>query len=538
MPGRFVLLIIWLSGVYHIQAQIDTLSSALPIVVIEVPGAQIPDEPKVPGQIYIIDNGAEQINRSSDTVFAFVGSIGIELRGSSSKFYAKKPYSIEIRDEKGDDLAVSLLGMPDESDWGLIAPLNDKTLMRDQLAHHYARQILPWSPRGRYCELFINNKYQGVYWLIELIKRDKNRVDIKKLDAEDVSGDKLTGGYILRIDKYGPQGGIGGDWPSTYFSAQNTGFPMYFQHVYPKLADLSSEQISYIRDYLAAFESMMARQDFNQHYSEWLDVQTWVDYALVQELVKNTDGYRLSAYFYKDRESRDNKLKMGPVWDFNISMGIGDYCDGQSFTGWAKDFNSVCPIDPFQIHFWWAKLWGEKRFVSLLKQRWQELRTGIWTDQHLLAPIDSFQLLLSEPQKRNFARWPVLGVYVWPNAYIGPTFEAEVNYLKDWLVKRANWLDQAFELLDYERPFFYPVDKAILLAPNPASSQLTITNLQEDGINEVQIYNQIGQMISCPIRSEENQKTIDVNNLASGVYFVQIRFGNYHRTLRKVMVMP
>lgn len=531
-----VALIITCSKIF-LPAQDLIFSSSLPLVFIDVPGLNIPNEPKVEAQLRIIDHGPGQLNRSTDTDFTFQGFIGIELRGSSSQFYAKKPYSIEIRNSAGEDKAVSLLGMPEESDWGLIAPLNDKTLMRDQLAHHYARQILPWSPLGRYCELFLNGQYQGVYWLIELIKRDKNRVNIKKLDVDDISGDKLTGGYILRMDKFGLQGGVGGDWPSQYFSGQTTGFPIYFQHHDPKLRDLTPEQINYIRSYVAEFERMMARQDFNLHYDQWLDAKSWVDYALIQELLKNTDGYRLSAYFYKDRDSVDKRLKMGPIWDFNISMGIGDYCDGANHAGWAKDFNSVCPSDPFQIHFWWAKLWSEKRFVSLLKKRWTELRAGLWSDQNLFLPMDSFTLLLNEAQKRNFTRWPVLGNYVWPNAFIGSSYEAEINYLTEWLQNRVKWLDAAFALLDYQRPFFFPPEKAIVMGPNPAHHNIIVNNLSEEGIQSIEIFNSTGQKMNYTSLPTELGQNIDVSLLTPGLYFFDIRFGNYHRTLNKVIIL-
>jgi hypothetical protein len=336
---KFLLRLSCLMWVNFALAQNFT-DSNLPIIVINTNGATIVDNPKVMARMGIIDNGVGQRNRLTDPFNDYDGWIGIEYRGSTSAFYPKKPYSIELRTANGDDVSQSLLGMPEESDWVLISPLNDKTLMRDAISYLYSAALGGYAPRVRYCEMVLDGDYQGVYMLVENIKRDKNRVNISRLRPEDISGDELTGGYILRMDKFGPSPGrIGGHFQSLYPAILGSGNFFWFQYHYPKEEDLVPEQKIYIRNHIHSFETMMVGNDYAAKYADWIDINSWIDYLLAQEITKNTDGYRLSAYFYKDRASKGGKLVMGPIWDFNISFGIGDYCDGASYQGWGKDFH-------------------------------------------------------------------------------------------------------------------------------------------------------------------------------------------------------
>ncbi len=449
-------------------------TSNLPIVVINTFGATIPDEPKITASMKIVDNGSGQINHINGPFNAYDGQIGIELRGSSSQGYEKKPYSIETRDANGEDLSVPLLGMPEESDWAFIAPLNDKTLMRDVIMHAYARAALPWSPRTRYCEVVINGDYKGVYALIETVKRDANRVAIKKLEEEDISGNALTGGYILRMDKYGLGGGLGGNWASPYPPIPGSWQQTWFQYHYPKEDDIQPEQEAYIQQHITNFENMLASQNYAANYADWIDVDSWVDYLLLQELGKNVDGYRLSAYFYKHRDDEGGKIGMGPIWDFNISLGIGDYCGGADHTGWAKDFNIICGGDGWVIHFWWARLWSDANFRNRVAERWAELRANQWNNASLFGEINANEALLSQARVRNFQRWPIFGQYVWPNAFIGNNYGEEMNYLRNWLTNRLAWLDLNMALL-VETDTTANSPRPASVNPNPAQEHLWVS---------------------------------------------------------------
>ena len=173
----------------------QNFESTLPIVFINTNGNEILDEDRITCDMGIINN--KKLNKLTDIFNEYNGKISIELRGSSSQqFFPKKSYSLETQTTNGSNNNVSLLGMPEENDWILYGPYSDKTLIRNNLTYYLSSQMGHYAPRSEYCELFINNEYKGTYLLIEKIKRDKNRVNIKEFDSED-----LSGGYIIKIDK-------------------------------------------------------------------------------------------------------------------------------------------------------------------------------------------------------------------------------------------------------------------------------------------------------------------------------------------------
>jgi hypothetical protein len=512
-----------------LSAQVNFTSSNLPIVVINTNGQFIPDEPKITATMGVIDNGPGQRNYMTDPFNNYNGLIGIELRGSSSQSYPKKAYGIETRDAAGEDLPVSLLGMPEESDWALIAPLNDKTLMRDVITHLYASRALPWSPRSRYCEVVLNGDYIGVYALIETIKRDADRVDIAKLEEDEVSGDDVTGGYILRMDKYGTSGGIGGNWLSDYPPIAGSWQQTWFQYDTPKEVDIQPQQAAYIQNHIDAFEDMLAAPNFKAHYEDWIDLDTWVNYLLVQEITRNVDGYRLSAYFYKDKDSNGGKIAMGPIWDHNISLGIGDYCEGANPAGWAKDFNIFCSGDGWVIHFWWSRLWSDPAFRQRVGANWQALRQDEWSNARLFGAIDSISNLLAESQVRNFQRWPVLGSYVWPNSFIGNSYAQEVNYLRSWLTQRLGWLDASIAAVSDTTTPPGPGEEIFKLYPNPADDFVYLS--AQDGTTvmqsyDVEFWNTSGQLIQSSKGHPEGQPIrfdLPDTRFPPGVYICRVR---------------
>ena len=171
------------------KTELEFTSSNLPLIIINTEGVEIVDEPKITGRMGIINNHEGERNHLTDEYNNYNGFIGIELRGQSSKIYDKKSYGIETRDKAGNDLNVSLLGMPEENDWVLYGPYSDKTLIRNTLSFYLARQMDQYASRTEFCEVFINGEYKGLYVLMEKIKRDSNRVNIAKLNPEDISGE-------------------------------------------------------------------------------------------------------------------------------------------------------------------------------------------------------------------------------------------------------------------------------------------------------------------------------------------------------------
>lgn len=414
-------------------------SSTLPIFIITTNGSAIVDDPRVMVDLGIIDNGPGQLNHLSDTANNYNGKITIEYRGSSTQGFPKKQYGFSTVNNDGTERNVQLLGYPKDNDWILNAPYTDKTMVREFLTYNWARNMGQYATRTRYCELVIDGQYQGVYMLLEKVKWGKGRVDIPQMDADDAAGDSLTGGYIFKIDKFTGSGG-GAGWASTVTDFQGTYKNIYFQYHYPQPENITQSQEMYLQNYINSFEANLNSANYNNPnngYHKFIDVQSFIDFFLINEITKNVDGYRLSTFLHKQAKSRGGKLYAGPVWDFNITLGNADYCAGDSYTGWALDF----PCDQSVIPFWWHRLQQDSVYVNLLNCRWQELRNGILNTQTVLNSIDSLATMLNAPQQRNYQIWPILGTYVWPNNYVGQTYQDEVNYLKQWLTNRLEWMD-------------------------------------------------------------------------------------------------
>lgn len=432
-----------LLSVYVLRAQVNFQSSNLPIVVINTMGQTIPDEPKITANMGIIYNGPGQRNFVNNPFNAYAGAIGIERRGSTSQSLSdKKPYAVETRNADGSNLNVALLGMPSENDWVFLAPYSDKSLIRDVLTFTLARRIMPWAPRSRFVELVLNGNYQGVYAIVERIKKDNNRVNIATLNPDENSGDDLTGGYILKIDKW--TGAINDGFRSNYAPPGNPNAEIVFQYHYPEPEDISEPQKAYIRQYMNHFENIMASTDYANPvtgYPAAIDVQSFIDFFLINEITRNVDGYRLSTFMHKNKDSNGGKLKMGPVWDFNIALGNANYCAGGDTHGWAADFNSVCGTDFWLIPFWWQRLREDPNFRAQIRTRWQQLRASTFSNTAITGMIDSLAAVVNEGQVRNFQRWPILGQWIWPNNFVGQNYGSEINYLKTWLNGRLIWMD-------------------------------------------------------------------------------------------------
>ncbi len=455
-------------------------SSNLPILVIDTKGEAIPDEPKIVATIKIIDNGQGKRNKLTDSP-VYAGKIGIEQRGATSRtFFPKKPYGFELRDSSGlKDVNASILGLPEEEDWVLNATYNDKTLIREVLTYDLYRSFSAYyAPRQKFCEVTINGQYEGIYILFEKIKRDKNRVDISKLEPKDNAGDDLTGGYILKIDK--TEGNPSRKWTSPYPSPVSPQFAIPIQVEYPKLDDLTEAQFGYIKKYVTDFENALKSDKFGdpqEGYAKYIDVDSWVDYLIINEVSHNVDAYRLSTFFYKNKDSKGGKLTMGPIWDYNLTYGNANYCQGESFRGWTFDFNRVCPDDKFQMPFWWDRLLSDVKFADKVRTRYRSLRSSQLKTEILHRYIDSTAAVLTEARVRNFTRWPVIGQRLWPQFYVGATYEDEVAYLKTYITRRLEWMDQEMATIGVPVTATEPALSALefKVFPNPAPEEVQIS---------------------------------------------------------------
>jgi hypothetical protein len=529
---------------FEISVAQSFTSSNLPIIVISTAGQTIVDEPKITAFMGIIDNGVGVRNNLSDPFNNYNGKIGIEIRGSSSQSFPKKQYGVELRNDAGAGISAPLLGMPAEEDWVLFAPYNDKSLMRDVLAYKLGRDLGWYAPRTRYCEVVLNGQYQGIYVLIEKIKRDKNRVDINKLNPDEISGDNLTGGYIIKIDKESGSGN--GGWTSQYPPPNRSGTQtIFFQYDYPKAADIATQQKAYIRDFMANFEGALTSTSFNDPvlgYSRYIDVNSFIDFFIANEVSKNVDGYRLSTYLYKQKDSDGGKLHMGPIWDFNLGFGNADYCTRGNPEGWVTSFNTICPQDYWLIPFWWNRLNQDVGYRNKMAARWAQLRADKLQTSKITNYIDSVYTVLNvESQQRNFVRWPVLGTYVWPNYYVGSSFQDEVNWLKQWVTNRLNWMDNNMPKLITDVAESLS-DFTVSAFPNPFEENIVVEyTLTNPARFTIEVFDLMGKSVTTHGESRDQpgtyQLSIPAQGFSAGVYYYRANSGTATPVAGKVVKM-
>jgi len=506
------------------SAQDTLVTSNLPIISINTAGQVIPDDERIVVDMGIIYNGEGNQNFINDPFNNYDGKVSIELRGSSSQAYPKKSYSFETQDENGNNLNVSLIDMPAENDWVLYAPYCDKSLMRNVLTYDLSNELGQYAPRTKYCELVMNGQYEGVYVLIEKIKHDDNRVNISALEENDTIGDDLTGGYIIKIDAFT---GGGDGWLSAYNDS------MYYQYHYPDYQGILPVQKEYIQEFIYDFETIMFGDNYNDStngYLDFLDKETLIDFIISNELAKNVDAYRKSTFMYKDKNSIDGKLKLGPLWDFNIAYGNAFYLEGYLTTGWVVNSDLY---SAGYIPFWTRKLFNDSSFADQLKCRWLELRQGPLHLQRIMNKIDSCYNFLYEAQQRNFTRWNILGQEIWPNYYYGDTYEEEIYLLKAWIMGRLEWLDYNMPGNCQISTSNFDVDKQqskLIIFPNPAGGSSVWLKIPAiSGLAKLSIFDNVGQSIfSQNIAEADGQKLMDLNisGFRNGIYFVRITDSN------------
>lgn len=450
------------------NTQVKLTQTNLPIVFIDVDGQMLDRDTRITARMKIIDNGPGRLNYA-DTVahpnqyVDYEGYIALRYRGNTS-FSAsdKKPYSFRTLDkpleEGGVKVKVKILGMPKDNNWALLAPYADKSMMRDMLAFELARPWMDYTPQGRYCEMFLDGIYYGVFIMCEVPSKGKKRLN---LEDPGTSGDALTGGYMMEVGR-----NEGKYYTSKYHPVSATG-TLYnnkyirFEYKSPDYEDMNSTQINYIKNRIDQMENALAADNFadpNEGYRQYLDPVSFADFQLSQELGHNVDGYRLSAKFYKWRDSVDARFKM-VLWDMNLAYGNSDYYNGWKTDTWIYQNNALLNSkgDSQLVPFWWYKLNTDEFYTQLLRSRWAQYRKSNHSEERIMSTIDSIANLLTVEgaEQRNSQAWPRWGWYVWPNKYVAQNFEDEIAYLKEWITDRLAWMD---EQLGYEENPSLPGD--------------------------------------------------------------------------------
>ncbi|TYQ15839.1 UNVERIFIED_CONTAM: dockerin type I repeat protein [Acetivibrio alkalicellulosi] len=368
---------------------------------------------------------------------------GFRLRGQSSAEFEKAPYRIELWDNYNEDAKYPLLGMPEDGDWILLSPYPDKSLIRNALAYELGRAKGLEVPRYRFVEVYINldsqpisaNDYQGVYLLVERIEINSRRLNIAKLDENDNREPDISGGYLMQFNM------MVADEPLIRGNGWND-----LELTQPK--NPTREQLAWITNYIQRTHNAIHSSnpsDPNTGYPAYIDVDSFVDYIIHNELGRQGDSYLRSTRLYKDR---GGKLTAGPLWDFDLAYDCFTGMFGMpmptSIEGWQ--FQPMMGIGMGGTTCdWFYKLMQDPSFQSKISARWQELRRGPYSDAQLRATVDALASPLSNAARRNFQKWNILSTPTVGNFGTQTTqsWEQQLDILKDFLVRRAAWLDNS-----------------------------------------------------------------------------------------------
>ena len=402
--------------------------SNLPIVLINTDrGANIPDSPRILADMKIIYRGEGMRNyvtdQDSTRFLSYNGRIDIEIRGSASQVLPKKQYGLSTL--KNDNLSnnnVSLLGLPADNDWILNGLGFEPSLIRDYICYNLSRMIGEYASRTVYCEVMINGSYNGLYVLEEKVKQGADRVNVTKIESLDNTYPKLTGGYITKADKT-----TGGDpvaWTMSSYIGTND---VTFIHEFPKPENVTALQNDYIHNEFEKLSSTASsgNTSFYNGYPSVIDVPSFVDYMIINELGANADAYQFSTFYHKDR---NGKLRAGPIWDLNLTFGydlsIWGFDRSKTTTWQFSNGDNEGPK-------FWRDLFNNPEFKCCLSRRWNQL---IQPGQPLSYSsiesfIDKITATISEAAVRENLKWGTV-----------PNLSNEIIKIKDWLKLRIPWM--------------------------------------------------------------------------------------------------
>lgn len=421
------------------------LCTHLPLVLIDTGGQEIPG--KVTGQtddfgetintlaadgrdvidvsFVVVDNQTKNNHPSDEATLTTTAQI--RVRGHSSRLFEKSPYQLDFVDENGEAAPAAVMGMPAHSEWVLYGPYLDKSLVRNYMWYNIAGEVMEWAPNVRYCELILNGEYRGLYLMVETITDGEDC----RLNLSTTEQNVKTTGYLLRGDRT-TQEDLGGQRDIYTYLERMLTLRTDILIKYPGRSSLTQELRQEIELDYAAFEKALYSYDYDtDDYGYWnyIDVDNFVDYFLINEFSLNVDAGRYSTYIYKDLSG---KFKLA-VWDFNNA------CDN-----FPTD-----PLTPDQInmvsHTWFFMLCKSEDFVERLLDRYDELRASVLNETYLLNYIDETLAYLGPAVERNNQRWNDAMTQWEPLTPVERNLhshEEAVDQLKEWLYERGIWLDE------------------------------------------------------------------------------------------------
>lgn len=447
----------------HLTAKKDTgcscdktqLCTHLPLVLIDTQGQEIPGEiigrdkfgqgigsetedgeEVINVNIKVVDN--DNANNHPSDVENFTSLCELRKRGNSSRYFSKPSYNLRFVDERGENRDIPVMGMGAHHEWVLNGPILDKSLVRNYVWYNIAGEIMDYAPNVRFCELMLDGEYQGIYLMVETITNGVNcRLNLKM----NVRNSQTTG-YLLKCDRP-VEVDLGSVRDIYTYSERSFQIQEDVTVRYPGKSVLTEEIAEEIELDYAAFEKALFSYDYDTEdfgYWNWIDVDNFIDYCLINEFAQNVDAGRYSTYVYREV---GEPIRLC-VWDYNNACN--NYRDNDFGT---QGFACI-------YRWWYFMLLKDENFVEKMLDRYEELRTTYLDTKYLENYIDETVEYLGPAVERNSQRWGSKLTY-WERlspAERNPRSHAEaVRMLKEWIAGRGAWLDENIHVLrQYAHP--------------------------------------------------------------------------------------
>ncbi|MDR2384761.1 MAG: CotH kinase family protein [Tannerella sp.] len=460
---------------------------------------------------FISDNGAT----------VYTDSLEIRGRGNASWGFDKKPYRIKLYNKKSIFPAHPAEG----KNWTLISNHGDKTLMRNLLAFDIGKRLrMPYTPAGRPVNVFLNGEYKGCYQFCDHIDVRENRVDIKEMKSTDISGNNLTGGYLVEIDAYATSEK---EWFTSLW-----GIPVVIKS--PDDDVIVRQQREYIKTCFNNMETAIYSSSYTHPtlgFRKCVDTETLLKHFLVGELSGNTDTY-WSVYMYKQRN--DDKFYFGPVWDFDLAFENDNRTYPLNEKGdWIYKFGSAAGNTATMIN----RLLSDANLQAELRAMWSNFRDwGMITAEELLKTVDDYALEIYDSQELNFIRWDIRNKYVHQMWGRSENYEGDVAIVKNYIRQRIAWIDNKLNYIpnpDNTNPYGNANHSNVWDITANVWAQNRI--IRVDGVREavrIEIVNIAGQTV---YKREINEDT-SFSVSSSGMYIVCLSNSNGKSKRFKIII--
>lgn len=360
-------------------------------------GQSINNATKIGARMTIVKN--DEILYDSGDYEEDINGITIKIRGNSSAWKDKRGYKIKLQ-QATDLLLRGRLDTYRDKDWLLI---NDEKGMLNTMIGLKVNELIgmPWTPRFQFVNLTMNGLSQGLYLLIESVKRNKRC----RIDVSDT-------GYIIEFDPYWWNEDV---WFETLMTMTNDA---KFTFKYPNADGIQPAQIDYIRDYVNAFDDGLVNKN---HFAEYIDTVSFASWLLAQDILGNYDAHGSNVYMTKYDDTPNSKLMMGCLWDFDAIMMTPDaWSNSHRLTYFARLISNST----------------DRSFANAYRQRWEEIK-----DTLFITLKEYLEAFAASEEGQAFDRAITADNKLWGRRY--PNLRQLTDEALAWFEKRTLWLETA-----------------------------------------------------------------------------------------------